>query len=271
MNVDHPGVYLPTSDPNTYESTPLASAGWYENGQHGGAVSALVVAHLEKTPTLTEMEISRVTVELHRVVPVVPLTITSRIVREGKKIQVVTAELTDPDGLLLAMATVQRLRVNDRPTPEQDRTAHDHTPPLEIPALDSNQWGIGEPGKVMFHRHAIEIREIYGSFSEPGPGAIWARIVKPIIAGEPVTPAQRAIAVADFPNGVSRELDKNWVFMNPDLTVHLMRYPQGEWAGLEAVSYYSDIGRGIATGTLFDEEGVVGRTTQTLFLDQPGK
>jgi len=88
-----------------------------------------------------------------------------------------------------------------------------------------------------------------------------------IIAGEDPTPAQRAVAVADFCNGVSRELNDRWLFMNPDLTVHIGRYPVGEWVALEASSHYSDLGRGVAAGTLWDTTGWVGRSAQTLFLD----
>jgi acyl-CoA thioesterase len=55
--------------------------------------------------------------------------------------------------------------------------------------------------------------------------------------------------------------------MNPDLTVHALRYPKGEWVALHAKSAYSDSGRGVATGTLWDERQLIGRSTQTLFVD----
>jgi len=268
MNQDFPGVYLPTSDPNTYESTPLANAGWYDEGQHGGSVAALVVGHVEKVPTLAPMEISRITVELFRVVPLVPLTIATTVVREGKKIQVLRAELTSQDGQLLGMAVVQRLRITDRPAPDQEQVDLKLSLPKDTPMRPVGEpWGVGPPEKIMFHRNAIEFREIYGGFDIPGPGAIWLRMRTQIIAGEDVTPPQRAVAVADFCNGIARELDDGWLFMNPDLTVHLGRYPVGEWVALEAVSHYSDLGRGVAAGTLWDETGWVGRSAQTLFLE----
>jgi len=268
MNEDSPGVYIPTSDPNTYESTPLSNAGWYEEGQHGGSLAALVVGHVEKLPTLTPMEISRITLELFRVVPLVPLTIEARIVREGKKIQVVKAEVSDPQGQLLAMAVVQRLRIAAEPAPNQERTTLKLTLPQDIPVRsESEPWGVGSADKVMFHRNAIEFREVYGGFNTPGPGAIWLRLRKPIIAGEGTTPSQRAVVVADFCNGVSRELNNDWLFMNPDLTIHLGRYPVGEWVALEAESHYSDSGRGVAAGTLWDTSGWVGRSAQSLFLE----
>ena len=266
---EYEAAYLPTEDPNTYTSTPLANAGWYEEGQHGGALTALITGHIERMPTLTAMEIARITVEIFRVVPLVPLTIDTEIVREGKRIQKIRAKVTDPSGALLSTASVQRLRVADRPLPPEAATPDLSLPsPEDCPRLDLSKWGHGDGDKIMFHRGAIEIREIYGGFFDTGPGAIWMRLAKPIVAGSPATPAQRAVVVADFCNGVSRSLGDDWVFMNSDLTVHISRYPEGEWVALDAESNYSGRGRGVAAGSLWDEKAWVGRSAQTLYLDR---
>lgn len=269
MDSDHQAVYLPTDRPNVYESTPLANAGWYDEGQHGGAFAALIVGHLDSVPTLSEMEASRLTVELFRVVRLVPLRIEHDIVREGKKIQTITARVYDPDDTLVSMATLQRLRLAERPLPPEAE------PPMpDFPQPDRNGsgvgagWGVGERSKVTFHRQAMEVRESIGGFTVKGPGAVWLRLKKPIIAGRENTPLQRAVAAGDFVNGVSNALDfDKWVFMNPDLTIHLTRYPEGEWIGLSAESAYGHEGRGLATGRIWDEAGFVGRSTQSLFLD----
>lgn len=262
-----PGVYLPTEDPNTYLSTELANAGWYEEGQHGGAVAALITGHVERLPTLERMEIARLTLEMFRVVPLVPLTLASRIIREGKRIQTVEVLVTDPSGQMLSMALVQRLRTADRPVPDEARPPLNTLPPPEE-CPPASFWGHGEAGKVMFHRDAIEIRQIRGALADRGPGAIWIRLIEPIVAGETPTPAQRGALTADFSNGVSRALDDDWVFMNSDLTVSLARHPVGEWVALEAVSVYHDRGRGLATAKLWDQSHQIGRSTQTLFLDR---
>jgi hypothetical protein len=265
------GVYLPTDRPDTFESTPLANAGWYEEGQHGGALTALITGQVEKVPTLTEMEVARVSVELFRVVPLVPLTIETSVLREGKRIQTVQARVVDPDGTLLSFATVQRLRTTDRPLPEDAVTPITTLPPPDhCEPIDIRTWSAGGEGKVMFHRDAIEVRQIEGGFGEKGPGAIWSRIVKPVVAGEEPSPAQRAVMVADFCNGLSAGLDRSWVFMNSDLTVNLGRHPDGEWVALEAASTYHHRGRGVAHGTLWDERAWLGRSVQTLFLDRAG-
>lgn len=270
MSIDHEGVYLPDSASKTYESTPLANAGWYEEGQHGGALAALIVGHVEAVPTLTEMQIARITVEIFRVVPLVPLTLETRIVREGKRIQMLQVDVSDHEDTLMCWATIQRLRMADRPLPEIAATeAVELTSPEDAARPDTSTWGVGDGDNTMFHRHAIEVREIHGGYDSPGPGGVWIRTTKPPIAGQEPSPAQRAVIAADFCNGISRKLDASeWVFMNSDLTVHLGRYPTGEWVALDAVSSYSDLGRGVASGTLWDQSLWVGRSAQTLYIDR---
>jgi hypothetical protein len=270
MSQDSGGVYLPGEAPNVYISTGHANAGWYEEGQHGGAVAALIAGHIEQhVPTLTPMQMNRLTVEIFRVIPLVPLRIETEVVREGKRIQTVQAHVYDPSNVLLSVATMQRLRTDEVPLPEDAQP-----PPLEFPEPDdlesksTDAWGVGDTGKVMFHRTAIEIREIFGGFDDKGPGAMWARLTEPILAGTELTPLQRAVAVADFCNGISRSLGRGWLFMNPDLTVHLSRCPEGEWIALSAESAYGNLGRGVATGTLWDTKGFIGRSTQSLYLDR---
>lgn len=266
-------MYLPGERPNVYVSTPMANAGWYEEGQHGGAFAALVAGHVEATvPTLSDMQVSRMTVEIFRVIPLVDLRIETEVVRQGKRIQSVEARVFDPEDVLLSTTVVQRLRIADLPVP-----ADAAPPPLElrspteITAGVGEDWGVGTSGKTMFHRHAMEAREVFGGFAEKGPGAIWMRLTTPIIAGRVNTPLQRVVATGDFCNGVSRGLDSDrWVFMNPDLTVHVARYPEGEWVGLSANSGYGDLGRGVATGSLWDTSGWLGRATQSLYLDRIG-
>lgn len=270
MSEGNEGVYLPTASEDTFESTPLANAGWYDEGQHGGALAALIVGRAEAVPTLTPMEIARVTIEMFRVTPLVPLNVRPTVIREGKRIQAIRIEVTDQDETLLSLAIVQRLRAADRPLPEAAATEATEIPgPDESRTPDPRTWGIGEHEKTMFHRDAVEIREVHGGFGSIGPGAIWTRPTVPVIAGRENTPAQRAVIAGDFCNGVSRKLElDDWVFMNSDLTVHIGRYPIGDWVALDAVSSYSDGGRGVASGTLWDGERWVGRSAQTLYLDR---
>ena len=80
---------------------------------------------------------------------------------------------------------------------------------------------------------------------------------------------QRAAAAADFGNGVSWVLPfDDWIFLNPDLTLHLAREPHGEWIGLDALTLPSDQGMAMAESGVFDEQGRVGRAAQSLLLQR---
>ena len=75
----------------------------------------------------------------------------------------------------------------------------------------------------------MEIRFVAGRFDRRGPAAGWFRLRCPVVAGEAPSPVQRAVAAADFGNGISAELDfRTDLFINPDLTVSLR--PAARWA-----------------------------------------
>jgi hypothetical protein len=90
----------------------------------------------------------------------------------------------------------------------------------------------------------------------------------PLLENEELSPLQRALAAADFPNGVSLRLDPaRYLSINPDVTVHLHRQPEGEWVHLEAHTFTSPDGIGVAEGVLSDTRGRFGHSMQSLILE----
>ena len=81
----------------------------------------------------------------------------------------------------------------------------------------------------------MEIRFVDGTGFGLGPAHAWFRLARPLIDDKDASPLARAVAAADFGNGVSRivEFDR-YLFVNTDLTVHLHREPAGEWVMLDA-------------------------------------
>lgn len=94
------------------------------------------------------------------------------------------------------------------------------------------------------------------------------RTLVPILADEEPSGFQRICPLADSGNGISYNdyLDKI-LFLNPDLSISLLREPQGEWFCSKAVSHWQPDGTGVADAELFDRRGPVGRATQNLLLD----
>ena len=112
---------------------------------------------------------------------------------------------------------------------------------------------------------------VAGGFDAPGPGIDWIRLSAPLVAGEPTSPLCRAVAAADFGNGVSSLLSREsgYTFLNADLTVYLHRDPVGEWICLDAQTELSALGIGLAESRLWDERGPFGRSLQSLLVDRP--
>ena len=73
------------------------------------------------------------------------------------------------------------------------------------------------------------------------------------------------MVAADSGNGVSAALDwREHLFINTDLSVHLLRPPEGEWVCLEARTLLGSLG--MADTALWDERGRIGRAVQTLLV-----
>ena len=89
----------------------------------------------------------------------------------------------------------------------------------------------------------------------------------PLVAGEEVSPLTRVLALADSGNGISATLpfDK-FLFINTELTVHLARYPEGEWVCLDAITRIGPEGVGMAQSVLWDERGRIGAGAQALLV-----
>ncbi len=124
----------------------------------------------------------------------------------------------------------------------------------------------GGPPHDSFHRTGMDLRWVEGNWSR-GRGVVWFRLAHPMVDGEEPSPAMRAVAAADFGNGVGRVLGfREWIFVNTDLTVQLLRPPRGEWVALDASTVVQPGGVGLATSTLYDVDGPIGTGQQTLYV-----
>ncbi len=101
-----------------------------------------------------------------------------------------------------------------------------------------------------------------------GPATAWFRLRYPVVLGEEPSPWQRAVAAADFGNGVGAELDfGSSRFINPDLTVSIHRPPVGEWVCLSSRTRFGTPGIGATESELWDGHGRIGRAVQNLLVE----
>jgi len=250
--------------------TELARGPWSPLAMHGGAPAALIARAVERHDPSPANFVGRLTIELLRPVPLLPLELDVRTIRPGKKVQWIAVTIT-ADGTEVVRATALRVRTDPAlrlAVPEPPAPAI--PPPSESSTLvlDLSDRGWGEQSEFGFGR-VFELRQSLGSFRTVGPAAMWFRLVVPIVAGEEPSPLQRVAAAADFGNGISALFDDGaHSFINADLTISLHRLPDGEWVGIDSVTHASPDGVGTAESVLLDERGRLGRTLQTLLMDR---
>ncbi len=208
------------------------------------------------------MRIARVTVDLMRPVPLQPLTLEREVLREGRKIQLCAVRLS-ADGVVVAAASVLKVKSQALPLPPDIVDL-----PVELPGPDRSR-----EETELFSSSAfvggMSVRSARGRFGVKGPGAIWYRVDRPLVAGAAVSQAMRAVIAADFCNGTSAALDfREWIFINADLTVSMAREPLGEWILLDADCWIGPDGAGLAMARLADTCGYFGRAVQSLVVEK---
>ena len=189
------------------------------------------------------------------------MTVEAEVVRPGRSVELVEGTLSS-DGKKIVSARGWRIRTTEMDLGEP--------PPPEIPppGIDqAEERPFFETGSDVGYHTAMDVRFVSGSYLEIGPATTWMRMGVALIEGEQPHPRDRVLVAADSGNGVSAPLDYHrWVFINADLSVALRRLPQGEWVCLDATTWTEADGVGLTDTGLYDEDGLIGRATQSLLL-----
>jgi hypothetical protein len=249
--------YVPAGE-DRWLATSHTAGPWSPDAQHGGPPSALLGRAMRRCQPREDMIFARFSCEILGAIPVGELSVTARVARPGRSVELLEATAS-AGGREVARAAAWRIRRTTanpvpprQPAPPELADARPMAPPAE--------WSDG-------YLSAVEWRPVRGSFAVPGPAAVWARARYPLVPDEEPTGFERVLTIADSGNGVSWELDlRRWMFINPELTVHLHREPVGEWICLDAQTRIAAGGIGIAESVLYDARGRVGRATQALLV-----
>jgi hypothetical protein len=244
-------------DGNRVDVSPNAAGPWDPSMQHGSAPAALVVwGEVYRGSDAVALA------HLMRPEPLATLTLQTEVLRAGRKIQLCSIRLL-ADGVAVVNATVLKIKTHAPSLPSDVAEA-----PVELPSPEQSRE---DPAKFSSSPFVagVSLRAARGRFGEPGPGAIWYRVERPLVEGFAVSQAMRAVVAADFSNGTSAALDfREWTFINADLTVNMAREPVGEWILLDAETWIGPDGAGLAMARLADRNGYFGRAAQSLVIEK---
>lgn len=244
-----------------YVGTEAALSPWSDQALHGSATAMLLAREIESVPAEQQMFVTRLTVELMRPFGRTPIAAKSRMVRPGRKVQIVEASLRNGEQEV-ARATAVRIRTADVQVPAYAEE-HPHGPPES-----AKEWTGGWREGPAYHLLGVEARSPDHHLLDRGPQWSWFRLKLPLVPDEEPSGLLRVCAAADFPNGISRVVDpRKTTFLNPDVTVYLHRHPVDEWVLVDARTWLEPNGVGVAEGALYDRRGRVGRSIQSVLVE----
>jgi hypothetical protein len=257
--VELPGaLYVPDGE-DWFLASPLTIGPWSADAQHGGPPAALLTRAVERAGGIAGGQVVRLAFDILGPVPVGRVRVTSRVLRPGRRVELVEATLDAGDRPLM------------RVTAWRTRTAEGGPAPAE-PAPHRPEDGA--PGDLHFFRQevayhrALDWRVVHGDFTSPGPAAAWTRPQCALVEGEPMTPLEHLLVMTDASSGLSSVLDWSTTsFANVDLVVALRRPPRGEWLATDAVTHLGGTGTAQCFAALYDAEGLVGRSSQSLLVE----
>jgi hypothetical protein len=270
MNTDLPAAAPRTLPPSAYtllsDSTVRASeltrGPWDPRHQHAGPPIAMVCRAIEAVARdhgLTH--IGRLTANLLRPLPIAELEIEVTTDYSGRNAAHFSARLWG-DGKELARFTALAQRENELVLP--DALDGHPLPMAPKPPAESAPQRMPFDRQHIGYADLVENRVASGTFFRSRCAA-WFRLRRPLVEGEDPSGYQRVAVAADSGNGISAVLDLDrHVFVNADLTINLLRRPLGEWICVDARTLLAPNGCGLAESQLFDEDGLIGRATQSL-------
>jgi Acyl-CoA thioesterase C-terminal domain/Acyl-CoA thioesterase N-terminal domain len=263
---DQPDPLFRSADGGRFLPGPTTRGPWTADALHGAPPALLLARAVERAEGGADHALARLTVELVRPIPCEPLTVRAEVTRPGRKVSYVEASLTLDDGTVAARASawrVRRLPVTARSTERPAPRPPDRCEPPD-------HWSVVDWSPA-FHTDGLEMRFAAGGFQQPGPATTWFRLCQPVVDEEFPSPALRAVAAADFPNGISSPYrrEDGWSFINMDVSLFLARHPEGEWIAVDARTEVGPSGAVVAHGVLFDERGEIGLSVQTVLIEPP--
>ena len=202
---------------DTFMPTPVSNGPWDPNSLHGRVVVGLLAHVIEQRHGSDDFVPARLTVDMFRLPnTTTPIEVTTRLVRDGKRIKVVEAEFFS-GGTSMARASCQLLRKTENaPGNVWSPPNWDAPKPSDIPKPTDVRLGMN--GKWT-------TRPIVGHMGSLGPRRLWMSEVRELVDGIPMSPFVHVATGADFASPFANAGDQGLGYINSDVTLYLHRAP----------------------------------------------
>jgi hypothetical protein len=216
---------------------------------------------IEDIPTLVPQQVVRLTVDLIHPVPVQPVTVEARVVREGKRIQLTEAAIVF-EGTEVARCSALRMRVGDLGDLPVEQGEPQIGPPTGA-SRPEGPYGRSDPPGVAGATH-FTFENPDGFFVDP----TWIRMRVPVVAGRATPPLARLAFFADFASGIGHPRSLPVTGINADITLNIVRYPTDEWLCLTGTGWTSPQGIGLSQAAISDSQGVAASVSLSRLVDR---
>ncbi|MDT5113731.1 MAG: hypothetical protein QOE20_5621 [Mycobacterium sp.] len=254
------------TDGDGYMPTPLARGPWGPS-LSGNYIGGLLGRAVEHDVDDADLQPARLTVDLLRPVALQPLQVQSSVVRDGRRLRLVDAVMTQND-VMVARASALFLRRSEYAEQEV------WTTPVTMPAIPAEPDEVA--GNLPMLLHSFGRDPVAGS---PGVGVTewrhdgqkfaWMRETKLLVDDEPLSPFTRAVMAGDVTSSLTHWGTAGLQYINADYTITLSRLPRGVYVGLAAMTHYDHAGVATGVATLFDHMGPIGSGMATALVN-PG-
>ena len=250
-----------TVDGDQLVPTPIAQSMWSSNQMHGVAVSGALARGVEQQLAAlgrAELRPARWSVDLFRPAAMEPCTVTTTVVRDGRRIVLLDAELRQGpgDGRVVARAGAVHLLPTQAPDGQVWSPQPQHAaPPLDVvPASD-------EPRVPFFHSGG-DWSQSFPDHQNEHRKSTWQTGL-PVVAGEHPSGFVAVASVADSASMLLHWGTAGVQYINTDLTLTLARAPYGVEVGMVATDRLEHDGIAVGTVAVLDRQGPLGHVTVT--------
>ena len=248
--------------------TEHAASPWGPITIHGGASAGLMVSLMEEQFPTDTMQLTRLTVDLFRPVPMALLEPRHRIIRDGKRIKVLEVSLFH-EGQEICRSSALIVARRDIVLPAHARLAT--APPQKMVDAFSQEAliGINAISKAKGIEYPpglhtlIPLKPIFLNLGV-GRGCSWVRLPLNVREGVENSPVVSVATLSDFSNGFAQlYLSPEQGFINADITLNLHRMPVDDWIVIDAHARAQDNGIAMVEAVLYDQSGMLGRVSQS--------